>query len=206
MGTKDFRDGSIDTERGGMLRVATCDRGTYAINFCTQEERRRGLEDNISAITRQRDSLQSDLAVQEQTHARAVRQYDSERERWQQQRASLQDNIAQLKASLAEVDTFRPRLEETIKDLRKAEGKIASLTSELSLSKEELARMRSDLISRDNLIGRLKQDIKAKDQELQEKDEENILQMKELQLGINTLVSQRTKRHIRSRSTDVTLT
>ncbi|TPX69775.1 hypothetical protein SpCBS45565_g02220 [Spizellomyces sp. 'palustris'] len=170
-----------------------------------EEDRRHELESVLQALTKQRDSLQVDAANHSQIHAKLLREHEAERERWQQQRSQLHEDIATLKTRQVEIESA---LATAKKQLRKAEEtscELQKLKDEAVRDRSEIAKLKEDVAARDRLVGRLKEELKRKDQELDEKDEESMLQMKDLQLSITSLLNQRTKRHVRSRSIEVAL-
>ncbi|TPX59880.1 hypothetical protein PhCBS80983_g02141 [Powellomyces hirtus] len=177
------------------------------------DDRWKEMESNLAAMTCCRDSLQSKLSHQSQLTAKAVRELDAERERWQQARAELVEEIANLEARHAKSSFARTQLEDVQNLLREAESRTAIMSRQLSKLHEERVRegeqrqaevlkLHEDIDSRERLIARLKEQVKMREHELQEREEESVLQMKELQLSIATLVNQRTRNSIRSRSLD----
>ncbi|KAJ3169646.1 hypothetical protein HDU88_000837 [Geranomyces variabilis] len=182
-----------------------------------KSDREKEWEASTAALTRAKDSLQTSLAAQSLQTAKATRELEAERDRWQQGRTELLEEIAALEKKLSKTTSTRSQLEEVRKLLADAESRISALSTQITRLQEEREReaeqrktdrlkLQEELDGKDRVIARLKELVRSKEQELQDRDDENVLQMKELQLSIASVIASRSRGGLRSRSVDKSLT
>ncbi|KAJ3184979.1 hypothetical protein HDU87_002545 [Geranomyces variabilis] len=181
-----------------------------------KSDREKEWEASMAALTRAKDSLQTSLAAQSLQTAKATRELEAERDRWQQGRTELLEEIAALEKKLSKTTSTRSQLEEVRKLLSDAESRISVLSTQIARLQEEREReaeqrktdrlkVQDEMDSKDRVIARLKELVRSKEQELQDREEENILQMKELHLSIANVIASR-RNGLRSRSVEKALT
>ncbi|KAJ3157437.1 hypothetical protein HDU86_003329 [Geranomyces michiganensis] len=182
-----------------------------------KSDREKEWEADMAAAMRARDSLQTQLTAQSLLTAKATRELEAERDRWQQGRTELLEEIASLEKKLSKTTSTRSQLEEVRKLLSDAESRIATLSTQITRLQDKLDReaeqrkgdrlkAQEDLDSKDRIIARLKELVRSKEQELRDRDDENVLQMKELQLSIASVIASRSRSTVRSTAVDKTLT
>ncbi|KAI8930191.1 hypothetical protein BC831DRAFT_547078 [Entophlyctis helioformis] len=175
-----------------------------------EDAKRKDLESQIQSLSRQRDTLQSEVSTHLHTYTQTIKEHESELRRLQEQRSSLHQELSDLKAKethhASDAAQLRSRLEDARRETKALEGQLASLHADLARARDEGERekrerredadkMHQMMVARDAVIGRLKEEIRRRDEELDAKEEDNFIKMKELQLSINTLMTQRTRKH-----------
>ncbi|KAI9092450.1 hypothetical protein DFS34DRAFT_295003 [Phlyctochytrium arcticum] len=171
----------------------------------TQLDGRRELEQTIATLTKQRDALQIDIASLQQSHAKVVREHESEREKWQQQRLSYQDDIVSLKARQGDIESTLASQRSSVERAKKENASLVTEIQQLrdSLQKEraevarvngELTRVSGDLAIKDRRIAQVSSELDRKEAELRAEREDGMLQMREMQLSITQVMNQRAAR------------
>ncbi|KAJ3003784.1 hypothetical protein HKX48_001559 [Thoreauomyces humboldtii] len=189
----------------------------HALSQSTSDDRWRSMESNLQTLTRSRDTLQSDLVSASQLTQRTLRELDVERERWAVDRASLASELDKASSvTKTTADALKRDLDKARLDVREAETRaeeakkrlgdvVEDRKREKGERERELERCREDVRERDDRIVRLKEKVEEKEREMREREEEGVALMRDLQQGIATLVSQRTRTHLRGRSSDKVL-
>ncbi|KAJ8326783.1 hypothetical protein QVD99_005432 [Batrachochytrium dendrobatidis] len=193
-----------------------------------EEARRNDIELQYQNMHRQRDALQTELSSAQAMHAQIQKEHDAAIKRLHDQRMNQSQELSDLQARdahhMADITQLRVRLEEARKEAKEAHEQLIQFQSELNRIREASEREKKDVVerekrerkqehetilkqisARDSVISRLKEELRRRDDEMEARDEENIIRMKELQLNINTLLTQRTRKHNRTKSTDFEL-
>ncbi len=178
-----------------------------------KEERlvRADTEASLKSSNAARDKALSDLAAQVAAHHAHTKEHEVEVKRLQDQKLELHTQVCELKSKEAQysatIHASSSRMEEALAEAAKAGERTKSLLNELKASREDTDRAKRYLTERDSLILRLKEELKARDEELDEAEEEtklkvttffeqaNHAKMKELSLNINQILSSRLRRH-----------
>ncbi|KAH9250831.1 hypothetical protein BASA81_011341 [Batrachochytrium salamandrivorans] len=190
-----------------------------------EEVRRKDMESQLQTMQRQRNALQEEVASHQSAMSAANKENGLALKRLQDQRTQLNQELSDLQASeshhIADLTQLRNRLEASRQETKDAQILLSQFQAETVRNREANERAKKEvadkekatrhedhekalqqIAARDAVIARLKEELRRREDEIQNKDDENMIRMKELQLNINTLLTQRTRKHTRTKSTD----
>lgn len=163
------------------------------------------LETKCKFISNQNESLQDELAGNLKRFSVQRKDFESEIKRLCDDKMLFQNKISDLQSQgmkhALELNILKSKLDEAKKyesELNLLQTENTKISEKNSKHVQEIERLQFMLTQRDSSVLRLRDELKRRDLELDAKDEETALQMKELQLSINGLLVARAKSRIRT--------
>lgn len=176
-----------------------------------QDTLQKEFKTQLDAMRNQRDALQTQLAHASSEHAKSMMELEKNLlSKLSESRAHQHKEIETLEGKISHFASNNSSLQQQLLDEKSRferekkvfEERIASferdaasrMEKEVAIWKREVEKGQAEVHKRDNEITSLKEQNRKLNLEMDERDEDNVVKMKELQVAISTLISSRSAR------------
>jgi hypothetical protein len=136
-----------------------------------EEHKRREAMRQLEHLATTRDALQNEVTAMSMKYAQALKDQELDALKHQQQRITLNDQLAEMRVRIKEIASYEDKYKELVPEAKRARERAEALQAELE-------GVRTQAAHKEALATRLREDLRRREEEMEEMDQENAVKVR----------------------------